>query len=124
MRRGPLALLALLALVTAACLANASPLRGYLESRDRLEAKQATVAALEKEKADLQTEVRAFEDGSRVELQARQDLTYTRPGEDVFIVEGLPSTTTVTAQSILPSEPDDSTLGLVRKLFGALRNLF
>ena len=117
-------LLALLALVVAACLANASPLRGYLESRDRLEAKQVTVAALEKEKADLQKEVRAFEDGSRVELQARQDLTYKRRGEDVFIVEGLPSTTTVTVPSDLPSKPDDSTLGLVRKLFVTLRNLF
>ena len=122
-RRGPLVLLALLALVTAACLANAGPLRGYLESRDSLQTKQAAVAALEKQTADLQEEVRSFENGSRVELQARQDLTYARPGEDVFIVEGLPSTTTVTAPSALPSEPDDSTFGRVRRLFDALRKL-
>jgi cell division protein FtsB len=116
-------LLALLLVVVAACFANAGPLRGYVESRERMEATQAKVAALEKEAADLKAEVRAFENGSRVEVQAREDLTYTRPGEDVFIVEGLPSTTTVTALSNLPSEPD-STLGLLRRLFDALGSLF
>lgn len=123
MRRGPLALLAILVLVVAACLANASPLRGYLESRERLEAKHATVVVLEQGNADLLKEVRAFENGSRVEAQARQDLTYARPGEEVFIVTGLPSTTTVTAPLSSPSEPDD-TLGLLRRLFDAVRNLF
>lgn len=116
-------LLALLALVVAACLANAGPLRGYLEARERLEAKQATVAVLEKETADLLEDVRAFQNGSRVEVQARQDLTYARPGEDVFIVTGLPSTTTVTAPVDLPSEPD-STRGPLRRLVDALINLF
>ena len=116
-------LLALLVLVVAACMANASPLRGYLEARERLEAKQATVAGLEKETADLLKEVRAFQDGSRVEAQARQDLTYARPGEDVFIVDGLPSTTTTTAPASLPSQPD-SPPGLLRRLFDALLGLF
>lgn len=116
-------LLALLALVVAACLANAGPLRGYLEARERLEAKQAKVAVLEKETADLLEDVRAFQSGSRVEVQARQDLTYTRPGEDVFIVAGLPSTTTVSAPVDLPSEPD-STRGPLRRLVDALIDLF
>jgi cell division protein FtsB len=100
-------LLALAALLIAASFANASPLRAYLGSKERMEIKQTQVSILAQETEKAKKEVRALEDGSRVEVQARKDLTYARPGEDVFIIEGLPASTSSTNSP--PAEPSRGT---------------
>jgi cell division protein FtsB len=97
--RGLVVLLALAALLIAASLANASPLRAYLGSKERLDAAQTEVSHLEQETAQARKEVRALEDGIRVEVQARKDLTYAREGEEMFIIEGLPASSSTTSST-------------------------
>jgi cell division protein FtsB len=78
---------ALLLLVTIA--ANYGPLHEWRDARARLEKRLAEVADLSRQKAQLEAQVKQFGDPNYIEGLARQDLTYARPGEDVFIVTGL-----------------------------------
>jgi cell division protein FtsB len=100
-----LVLAGLLVVVVVAVLANASPLRGYVESHQRLEARQAQVTALERETAELKKEVDLLKSGSLVEMLARQELNYVRPGEDMFIVPGVSTTTVTVSPEAAPAAP-------------------
>jgi cell division protein FtsB len=81
-------------LLTVAALANYGPLHGYLDARARLEKANAGIAELAAQKTDLQTELGRLSESDYLESLARQDLSYTRPGEELYIVTGADSNVT------------------------------
>ncbi|GAB4243885.1 MAG: hypothetical protein Kow00129_03260 [Thermoleophilia bacterium] len=69
---------------------NLGPYGDYVEARERYEAKAEEVALLERENAAYRSEIDRLEDDDYLEALARKELTYARPGEEVFIVKNLP----------------------------------
>jgi cell division protein FtsB len=113
-----LALLTLL-LMPAAVYLNFGPYREYAEAQERLQAKEQEVSLLEQEIAALEEEMRRLGDESYLEALARKDLTYARPGEDVFIVKGLPEAVAAAEEEPFPVEP-----GPMERAVRTLRDLF
>jgi cell division protein FtsB len=87
-RRRLLVLGCLTLLVIAGVAANYGPLRHYQVARDRLEKAAAEVADLEGEKAALQAELAKLSETGYLEGLAREELTYARPDEELYIVTG------------------------------------
>jgi len=79
----------LLLLIAVALAANYGPVRRYQDARGRLEKATAGVATLAKQKAELQSQVSKLGQARYLEGLARQELSYARPGEDLYIVTGL-----------------------------------
>lgn len=88
-RRRVFILIALLTVVVIGVLANYGPVHAYLDARSRLERAASKVAALEEQKAELQSQLGKLTEAEYVESLAREELTYARPGEDVYIITGL-----------------------------------
>jgi cell division protein FtsB len=116
-RRRILIVVVLCALVTLAVAANYGPLMHYLDARDRLETRTAEVAALEAHNAQLQTQLSKLLQPGHLEELARQELTYTLPGEELYIVTDVaPATTDAvdaegTGVGAAVSSADDQTHG-------------
>lgn len=90
-RRRRIFVLVLMAVVVAiAIAANHGPLQSYLDARARLEKAAAKVAALEAQKAELQSRLGKLTEAEYLETLAREELTYARSGEDVYIITGVP----------------------------------
>jgi cell division protein FtsB len=87
-RRRWLILCAVVVLVVVAVLANLGPLTHYQEAKARLQKASANVAGLQSQKADLQGQVAKLTEKSYLETLAREQLTYVRPGEELYIVTG------------------------------------
>jgi cell division protein FtsB len=111
-RRSPIArrrrifmLIVLALLVIAAVLANYGPVQSYVDAHTRADSARAKVAALEAQKADLQSELGKLAEADYLESLARKDLTYARPGEDVYIVTGLGEETVLGAASATDLDP-------------------
>jgi cell division protein FtsB len=92
-------LIVLAFLVVAAVLANYGPVQSYVDARTRVDNARAKVAALDAQKAELQSELGRLAEADYLESLAREDLTYARPGEDVYIVTGLEEETVSGAAS-------------------------
>jgi cell division protein FtsB len=76
-------------LLTLAALANYGPLHAYVDARARLEKVSAGIADLTSQKDELQVELGRLSQADYLESLARQDLSYTRPGEELYIVTGV-----------------------------------
>jgi cell division protein FtsB len=85
-RRRVFLLLVGVALLILAGLANYAPLHSYFDARARLDKANAGVAELTAQKDELQTELGRLSEADYLESLARQDLSYTRPGEELYIV--------------------------------------
>jgi hypothetical protein len=81
-------------LVGLAVAANYGPLTHYLDARSRLERRTTEVAALEGHNAELQTHLSKLLQPGYLEELARQELTYSLPGEDLYIITAEPAVTT------------------------------
>jgi len=88
-RRRALLVVAVLFLTTIAVLANYGPVQAYRDARSRLDKAATAVAAMEAEKAELQSQLGRLSEADYLESLARQDLAYARPGEELYIVTGL-----------------------------------
>ena len=75
-------------LVVAGVAANYGPVRHYQDARDRLEKAATEVAGLEEQKAALQAQLGKLSEAGYLEGLARQELTYARPDEQLYIVTG------------------------------------
>jgi len=71
-----------------AVLANYGPLQAYGDAKARLNRATTAVAELETQKAELQAELGKLSEADYLESLARQDLSYARPGEELYIVAG------------------------------------
>ncbi len=96
-RRRWLLLFGLVLVVVVAILANIGPLTHYQDARARLDKATATVESLAAQKAQLQGDLAKLSETGYLETLARQQLTYARPGEDVYIVTGASDDATGTA---------------------------
>jgi cell division protein FtsB len=85
-RRRWLVLLGAVIVVVVGVLANIGPLTHYQDARARLEKTSANVTALEAQKAALQAELAKLSEAGYLETLARQQLSYVRPGEELYIV--------------------------------------
>ncbi len=103
-RRRLLLLFLVLALVAVAVLANYGPLEAYRDARLRLDQATSAVSTLEEQKTQLQSELGRLSETGYLESLAREQLTYTRPGEQLYIVTGLDEATAESATDIAGSE--------------------
>jgi cell division protein FtsB len=85
-RRRWLLLFAVVAVVVVAFLVNIGPLTHYQDASARLQKVTAKVDSLQTQKADLQGQLAKLSETGYLETLARQQLTYVRPGEELFIV--------------------------------------
>lgn len=108
-------------------LVNKGPVTNYLEAREALAVELQEVAQLQAELETLQEKVSGAADPSRLEVQAREDLSYVRPGEDMFIVDGLPEEEDATDASALDTAgargPSDDA-GPLERFVAAICRLF
>ena len=87
-RRRVLMAILVCVLVGLAVGANYRPLTHYLDARSRLEKRTAEVAVLKAQNAEMQTRLSKLLQPGYLEELARQELSYSLPGEDLFIVTG------------------------------------
>ncbi len=87
-RRRVLLLAICVMLLAMAIGANYRPLRAYFDARQRLATATAGIAELSARTAELQSELGRLSETDYMESLARQDLSYTRPGEELYIVTG------------------------------------
>jgi cell division protein FtsB len=85
-RRRWLVLFGAVLLMVVAVLANIGPLTHYQDARGRLDTAAAKVSALEAQKAELQGQLAKLSEAGYLETLAREQLTYVRPGEELYIV--------------------------------------
>ncbi len=75
-----------LLLVAVGAAANYGPLRQYLDARARFERVAEEVAGLEEQKGALQAQLAKLSEAGYLEGLARDELTYARPDEELYIV--------------------------------------
>jgi cell division protein FtsB len=93
-RRRWLLLFGFVLVVVVAILANIGPLTHYQDASARLDKVSATVDSLAAQKDELQGDLAKLSETGYLETLARQQLTYARPGEDLYIVTGASGETT------------------------------
>lgn len=121
-RRRLVVLVLAVAVLAIAAVANYGPLRTYHESRARLDEVTVTVKKLETEKAALQAELGRLTEAGYLESLAREELTYARPGEDIYIVNTSEGAE-IEAVETAPAEPADQR-GPLERFLSALGDLF
>lgn len=77
-----------IAMVALGVWANYPSLHALVDARARLDKVNASVEELSAQKAQLQAELARLSEADYLESLARQDLSYARPGEELFIVTG------------------------------------
>lgn len=113
------------ALAAAAVGLSVAPYRDLQARQARLDAKQQEVAALEQETAGLRAEVQRVQSGSDLEVLARKSLNLSRPGEEVFVVTGIPETAEPAAAAATnAASTDEPPPGPVERFVSAVRRLF
>jgi cell division protein FtsB len=95
-RRRVFLLVAVMGILILAGLANYTPLHSYFDAQGRLQKANAGVAVLTAQKDELQTELGRLSEADYLESLARQDLSYTRPGEELYIVTAADTGVTAT----------------------------
>lgn len=119
-RRRVVVLMLVGVLLAAAVGLGVTPYRDLRATQARLDAKQQEVALLEQETARLAADVRRVESGSDLEVLARKSLNLSLPGEEVFVVTGIPEVVEP-ATDVTPPEPPP---GPVERFVSAIRRLF
>jgi cell division protein FtsB len=89
-RRRWLILFVVVVLVVIAILANIGPVTHYQDARARLDKAKTNVSTLSAQKAELQGQLAKLSEAGYLETLAREQLTYVRPGEELYIVTGSP----------------------------------
>ena len=87
-RRRWLILFAAVVLVVVGILVNIKPLTHFQDASARLDKATASVDTLKQQKAALQSQLARLSETGYLETLARQQMTYVRPGEDLYIVTG------------------------------------
>lgn len=107
-RRRLLVLVIVFMVIVFGVLANYPSLQAYVNVSARLDKVNTSIGELSALKAELQTELARLSEADYLESLARQDLSYTRPGEELFIVTGLSDSTTSTPQSTVTEDTSES----------------
>jgi cell division protein FtsB len=128
-RRRRIVVAILLALVVGvSVLVNYSPLTAYRGAHARLDAATAQVTELQKQKEQLQTELGKLTEAGYLESLARQELTYAKPGEEIYVVPPQDETTAAGAGSASEQagkEPGAGQKpGFLERILSAIGDLF
>ena len=128
-RRRIFALACLLVVLGFAVLTNYGPLHAYRDAHARLQAARVQVSTLEEQKTKLQAQLGKLNEAGYLESLARQELTYARPGEEVFILTGGAddTATTIPAGSATAADGGSATgthPGFLERLLTAIAGLF
>jgi|GEM_PF-3272334 len=107
-------------IVAGAGAAGITPYRDFRETQARLETKQQEVSLLEQENESLKADARRLQSAPSLEALARTSLNLTRPGEEVFVVTGIPQV----VEPEIAATPPQPAPGPVERLVSALRGLF
>lgn len=118
-RVSPALAIVLVLLAAFGVIRSVEPFREYREVARERAALEAQVVLVEQENTAVRSEIAHLEHDSYLEALARSELSLARPGEDVFIVTGLPTTTTGTVVERSPVEP-----GPLEKMVSSLRRFF
>jgi cell division protein FtsB len=117
-RRRWLILAATVLIVVAAILANVKPLTHFQDASARLDKATTKVSALRAQKDELQNRLAKLGEPAYLETLAREQLTYAKPGEDLYIITPNPEgdgTATLTptdgAQPLSAGAANTSTAG-------------
>ena len=78
--------LLLAAIVGISVLVNYGPVSAYRSAHSRLDAATAQVSELKQQKEQLQSELGKLGEAGYLESLAREELTYAKPGEEIYIV--------------------------------------
>jgi cell division protein FtsB len=131
-RRRVLVLAVILVVLGIAVMANYGPVHAYRDARSRFETATAEVEALKEKKAELQSQLGKLTEAEYLESLARQELTYARPGESVYIIT-VPAEEAVSATSATSSaagsvegatSESTDTPGPLERLLSAFLGLF
>jgi cell division protein FtsB len=114
----------LLLLVGLAVLTNYGPMRAYRESQARLEKAASQVAVLAEQKEQLRQELGKLGEAGYLESLARQELTYARPGEEVYIVTGSAEEQAADEKVDTLSPSAVERPGLLERMLSAIGDLF
>ncbi len=98
---------------------SVKPFNDLQEVRREQAEMEAQVALLEQENAAVSSQIDLLERDSYVEALARSELNLARPGEDVYIVTGVPK-----SASSLAEEPTAEKPGPLERLLDSLRSLY
>jgi cell division protein FtsB len=107
-------------IVAAAGGAGIMPYRNFRETEARLAVKQQEVSLLEQENESLKADARRLQSEPNLETLARTSLNLSRPGEEVFVVTGIPPV----VEPKVAATPPQPAPGPVERLVSALRRLF
>jgi cell division protein FtsB len=133
-RRRVLVVASLLLVLGLALAMNYGPIQAYRDAHAHLQAAAAQVSALERQKAQMQAQLGKLSEAGYLESLARQELTYARPGEQVFILTGGAGSSDASAGAAqnagdagdtAPSAPGTATHpGFLERLLTAIAGLF
>jgi cell division protein FtsB len=128
-RRRVLVLASLLLVLGLAVAMNYGPLHAYRDARARLQVTAAQVSALEQQKTQMQAQLGKLSESGYLESLARQELTYARPGEEIFILTGGASSNSTAGNagsgSVSPGASSTATHpGFLERLLTAIAGLF
>jgi len=101
----------------AACI---RPYKHFQETEARLTVEQQEVSLLEQENVSLKADARRLQSESNLEPLARTSLNWSRPGEEIFRVTGLPEV----VEPEVSATPPPPAPGPIERLVSALRGLF
>jgi cell division protein FtsL len=120
-RRRRVVFLMLVALIVAAAvLINYGPMTAYRDAHARLDTAVAQVKDLQKQKDALQSELGKLSEAGYLESLARQQLTYAKPGEEIYIVPA-EETAPPTGES---ASSETQERGWLERILSALGDLF
>jgi cell division protein FtsB len=128
-RRRVLASACLLVVLGFAVLTNYGPLHAYRDAHARMQAARAQVSALEEQKTNLQAQLGKLSEAGYLESLARKELTFARPGEQVFILTGGAEGAAATSQGGSGKAPDGGSSaathpGFLERVLTAIAGLF
>ncbi len=121
-RRRLLVALLVAFVVGLAIVINYGPMTAYQSARTRLDAATAQVGQLEQQKEQLQTELGKLGEAGYLESLARQQLTYAKPGEEIYIIPAGGGDTDQHAESQIAESGQER--GFLERLLSSLSDLF
>jgi cell division protein FtsB len=114
--------LLLVLVVGVSVLVNYGPLTAYRSAHARLEAATAQVTGLQEQKEQMQSELGKLTEAGYLESLAREELTYAKPGEDIFVVPSDDETTAAGTESA--SGQSEERPGLLERILSAIGDIF
>jgi cell division protein FtsB len=107
-------------IVAAAGAAGIGPYKDFRETEARFAVKQQEVSLLEQENESLKADSRRLQSEPNLEALARTSLNLSRPGEEIFVVTGIPQV----VEPEVAATPSQPAPGPVERFVSALRRLF